>query len=280
MRSYVKVGRRAEYTGRYTKVINPTDTPEQPAPEQPTDHVRNVSYTVKVNDSNLSQLPGDLRIDHTESSGVTTLRFHPNDINGNVLRPILMGDIIELDLTRTGSELTNATVRYIAQSNQTRELPVQFVGGALTLAEGDTAVVRFIPQGHSAAKLFSSYNSWAPSLFSWEFDGYTEDRVQPDDGKFQIAYGGKDFLCFSAVMANGLKTGGTFGTLDTYEGHQDRLCLWHYIKSKDTWKVFFDGLVSKWDGGTNMWYAEMDPISYGTKTRFENGNYFVTGGPF
>ena len=156
MRSYVKVGRRAEYPGRYTKVIKPTDSLEQPTPEQPEDNVKNVSYTVKISDSNLSQLPGDLRVDNTESSGVTTLRFHPLDINGKVLRPILMGDIIELDVKRTGGDITGATVRYIAQSSSTRELPVQFVGGALTLAEGDIAMVRFVPQGHSAAKLFSS----------------------------------------------------------------------------------------------------------------------------
>ena len=240
------------------------------------DKVSIVKYSIKDTEqgAGLGSRDGEVYFNSSSAKDVTLISFAPSDLSGKDLRPILVGDIIELDIN------SGTIVRYIAEGSDSNVLMVSHIGGNRSLIKGDPVSVSLFPQAHSGARVLGLSNIWTPSNFAWKFDGYTEKRMQPDDGKFKIAVGGKDFICFSTIMANGLRAGNTFGSLNTYEGHRDRFCLWHYDAVKTTWKVYFDGLVAKWDSGSQFWSVVMDPISYGTKTVFEEGFYFVTGGPF
>ena len=122
---------------------------------------------------------------------------------------------------------------------------------------------------------------WAPSNFAWEWGGYNDTREDPGRGKFQLNSDNKTKICFSAYMANGIYVGNTFKSSSTYSGHKDRLCLWRKA-SNNQWKVFFDGLIVKWDSASDWWHMELDPNSYGRITSFTSGTglFYAVGGPF
>jgi len=240
------------------------------------DKVSVVKYSIKDTEqgAGLGSRDGEVYFNSTNAKDVTLISFAPSDLSSKQLRPVLVGDIIELDINN------GTIIRYLAEGSDSNVLTVSHIVGNRSLIKGDPVLVRFFPQAHTGARVLGLSNTWTPSNFCWEFDGFAEKRMEPDAGKFKIAEGGKDFICFSTVMANGQTTGNTLGSLNTYENHRDRLCLWHYDIVKATWKVFFDGLVAEWDSGSYFWSVVMDPISYGTKTTFREGHYFVTGGPF
>ena len=122
---------------------------------------------------------------------------------------------------------------------------------------------------------------WAPSNFAWEWGGYNDTREDPGRGKFQLNSDNKTKICISAYMANGIYVGNTFKSSSTYSGHKDRLCLWRKA-SNNQWKVFFDGLIVKWDSASDWWHMELDPNSYGRITSFTSGTglFYAVGGPF
>ena len=122
---------------------------------------------------------------------------------------------------------------------------------------------------------------WAPSNFAWEWGGYNDNREDPGRGKFQLNSDNKTKICLSAYMANGIYVGNTFKSSSTYSGHKDRLCLWRKA-SDNQWKVFFDGLIVKWDSASDWWHMELDPNSYGRITSFTSGTglFYAVGGPF
>ena len=122
---------------------------------------------------------------------------------------------------------------------------------------------------------------WAPSNFAWEWGGYNDNREDPGRGKFQLNSDNKTKICISAYMANGIYVGNTFKSSSTYSGHKDRLCLWRKA-SDNQWKVFFDGLIVKWDSASDWWHMELDPNSYGRITSFTSGTglFYAVGGPF
>ena len=132
------------------------------------------------------------------------------------------------------------------------------------------------------AKLSIPSVEWTPSAFMWEWGGTNDSRENPGTGKFQVSSDGKSKICLSAVLANGVRAGNVFKSgSHIYTGHKDRIVLWHE-QSPNQWKVWFDALITKYDGAThqNWWHMELDPSSYGNITSWANGLYYAVGGPF
>ena len=130
------------------------------------------------------------------------------------------------------------------------------------------------------AKLSIPSVEWTPSAFMWEWGGTNDSRENPGTGKFQVSSDGKSKICLSAVLANGVRAGNVFKSgSHIYTGHKDRIVLWHE-QSPNQWKVWFDALITKYDGATDWWHMELDPSSYGNITSWANGLYYAVGGPF
>ena len=104
-------------------------------------------------------------------------------------------------------------------------------------------------------------------------------REDPGSGKFQVSNDNKTKMALSATMANGISVMNTFKARVTYTDHKDRFCLWHE-QTPNNWKVWFDGLIVKWDSASGWWHFELDPSSYGRITSWTDGLYYAVGGPF
>ena len=129
------------------------------------------------------------------------------------------------------------------------------------------------------AKISIPSIEWTPSSFVWEWGGNNDVREDPGTGKFQVSNDNKSKIALSATMANGIGVMNTFKSSNTYTGHKDRFCLWHEHSPND-WRVWFDGLIIKWDSASGWWHMELDPASYGRITSWNSGLYYAVGGPF
>ena len=179
------------------------------------------------------------------------------------------------NIVTTQWRLKTATKSFI--SITTNEMKLYNIADPTNHEDGWAANKGYVDK--EIAKISIPSVEWTPSSFVWEWGGNNDTREDPGSGKFQVSNDNKTKMALSATMANGLSVMNTFKSGNTYTDHKDRFCLWHE-QTPNNWKVWFDGLIIKWDSASGWWYFELDPSSYGRITSWANGLYYAVGGPF
>ena len=222
----------------------------------------------------------------------TTLRIYKTDARS---KNFTFSEVSVADFVRIGQLGTNAVYKILSEARP-KENYFEFLVEVVSYEDQALEAIleynfEFLPAFDATAYATKQYvddvvadievpaPAWTPSAFMWEWGGNNDTREDPGPGKFQVSNDNKTRICFSATLANGIWIGNVFKSSHNYAGHKDRIVLWHE-QSPGQWKAWFEGLIVKYDGASNWWHMELDPISYGRITSWSSGLYYATGGPW
>ena len=99
-------------------------------------------YEVKSVTLEIQARPGGVAFNKADATAITAISFSPEDQNGNLTRPVAVGDIVEFDID-------GDIIRFQSAGDDTNALDVTHLSGTHTFAVGQVPDVYIYPQNEA-----------------------------------------------------------------------------------------------------------------------------------